>query len=154
MKTDELVTKLAEPVAKELGLELVDAEYIKEAQNMYLRVYIDKPGGVNIDDCQLMSEKLGEILDIEDPIKEAYIFEVSSPGLERVLKKDRDFEKYLGELILIKLFAPRDEKKEHQGLLKDFNKQDIYIETDEGIEIFARKDIAVAKRVYLFNGRL
>ena len=154
MKTDEMIEKLAEPLARMLSFELVDTEYVKEAQNMYLRVYIDKPGGVTIDDWQLMSEKLSAVLDREDPIKESYILEVSSPGLERVLKKDRDYEKYTGELIFVKLFAPKGEKKEYRGRLREFNKNEIYLETEDGIKTFARKDIAVAKRVYIFNGRL
>ena len=95
-KVDDIVEELAKPIADELSFELVDVEYLKEGANWYLRIFIDKPGGVTIDDCQALSERMSVILDREDPIKQSYMLEVSSPG-ERPLKKDRDFESFRGE---------------------------------------------------------
>ena len=93
-------------------MNLVDVEFLKEGANWYLRVYIDKPGGIAIDDCQAVSEQLSDKLDEVDPIKQSYILEVSSPGLERPLKKDSDFERFKGEQVEVKLFQPIERKKD------------------------------------------
>ena len=128
MKTDEKVFELVEPIIIELGFELVDVEYIKEKDEKYLRIYIEKPGGITIDDCQLTSEKLGMIIDEKNIINEPYIFEVSSPGIERVLKKDREFDRYRGDLVEIKLYKAINGQKIIMGHLKKYDKNSIYIE--------------------------
>ena len=107
-KTEELVT----PLIEQNNFELVDIEYVKEGSNWYLRVYIDKPGGINVDDCELISRALSDKLDEEDFIDDAYILEVSSPGLGRPLKKDKDFERSLGEDVEIKLYRMKDGTKD------------------------------------------
>ena len=98
MKIADTVRAIAEPVIEKLnaGIELIEVEYVKEGADWYLRLYIDKEGGVTLDDCQLVSEALNDILDETDPVKGKYIFEVSSPGIDRPLKTDRDFERYRG----------------------------------------------------------
>ena len=105
------------PITQKHGFELVDVEYVKEAGSWYLRVYIDKEGGVTIDDCQNVSRAFNEILDRENYIDDQYIFEVSSPGLTRPLKKEKDYEKSIGRMIEIKLFSPVDKSKEYSGVL-------------------------------------
>ena len=123
-KTEELVT----PLIEQNNFELVDIEYVKEGSNWYLRVYIDKPGGINVDDCELISRALSDKLDEEDFIDDAYILEVSSPGLGRPLKKDKDFERSLGEDVEIKLYRMKDGTKDYRGFLKSYNKEEIVIE--------------------------
>jgi ribosome maturation factor RimP len=115
--TEELVT----PILEELNLELVDIEYTKEGKNWFLRVYIDSPTGVDIEDCGKVSEKLSEKLDEHDPIPEAYFLEVSSPGAERPLKKEKDFYNAVGKNVHVKLYEPLDGMKVFEGELTDFN---------------------------------
>lgn len=126
-KTEELL----EPVIKEHNYDLYDVEYIKEGSNWYLRVYIDKEGGVNIDDCEIVSRFLSEELDEYDFIADSYILEVSSPGLGRKLTKDRHFEKSIGEEIEIKLYNAIDNMKEWTGTLLAYDKDDISIELED-----------------------
>lgn len=141
-KTEELVG----PLIEENKFELVDVEYVKEGSNWYLRVYIDKPGGINIDDCELISRALSDMLDEKDFISDAYILEVSSPGLGRPLKKDKDFSRSIGERIEIKLFKSIDKQKEFEGILKSFDKDNVTVETDDGTDmVFARQDIALVR---------
>ena len=109
--TEAKVLPILEPIIAEKGLELVDLEFVKEGVNWYLRVYIDKDGGVNIDDCEAVSRALEVKLDEKDPIEQAYILEVSSPGIDRPLKKDADFVKYQGEIIDVKLYKAQDGSK-------------------------------------------
>ena len=108
-------TELIQPVVEANGVELFDVDYVKEGSDWYLRVYIDKEGGVTIDDCQNVSRAFNEILDRENYIDDQYIFEVSSPGLTRPLKKEKDYEKSIGRMIEIKLFSPVDKSKEYSG---------------------------------------
>ncbi|SFA77036.1 ribosome maturation factor RimP [Lentibacillus halodurans] len=115
-----ITEKIAEPILQEKGLELVDVEYVKEGKNWFLRVFIDKEGGVDIDECGTVSEQLGERLDQADPIKGAYFLEVSSPGVERPLKSKEDFKNHLGSNVYVKLYEPIDGKKEYEGTLLDF----------------------------------
>ena len=145
-RTEELVT----PIIEENHFELVDVEYVKEGANWYLRVYADKEGGINIDDCVLISRALEAKLDEEDLIKDAYILEVSSPGLGRPLKKDRDCERNLGKAVEIKLYKPLEGCKEFEGILKDYSKDDVRIETGEREYTFSRKDIAVIRQAIEF----
>lgn len=113
--------ELVEPVLQEKGLELVDVEYVKEGKNWFLRVYIDKENGVDIDECGVVSEQLGEKLDEKDLIKGMYFLEVSSPGVERPLKSKEDFEKNVGSNVYVKLYEPINGEKEYEGLLDTFS---------------------------------
>ena len=137
--------EILEPIMKENHFELVDVEYVKEGADWYLRAYIDKPGGVDINDCEHVSRALSDALDREDFIEEAYILEVSSPGLGRALKKDKHFEKSLGEEVEVKTYKPVDGSKEFAGILKSYDDKTITIEIDN-IEIsFAKSDIALIR---------
>lgn len=140
-KTEELVT----PLIEQNNFELVDIEYVKEGSNWYLRVYIDKPGGINVDDCELISRALSDKLDEEDFIDDAYILEVSSTGLGRPLKKDKDFERSLGEDVEIKLYRMKDGTKDYRGFLKSYNKEEIVIEDNDEEITFKRSEIALVR---------
>ncbi len=140
-KTEELVT----PLIEQNNFELVDIEYVKEGSNWYLRVYIDKPGGINVDDCELISRALSDKLDEEDFIDDAYILEVSSPGLGRPLKKDKDFDRSLGEDVEIKLYRMKDGTKDYRGFLKSYNKEEIVIEDNDEEITFKRSEIALVR---------
>lgn len=120
-KVVDIVEELIQPILANQSLELVDIEYVKEGKNWFLRVYIDKEGGVDITECGLVSEQLSAKLDQLDPIKEAYFLEVSSPGVERPLKSKEDFMKYVDKQVYIKLYAPIDGEKEYEGTLKAFH---------------------------------
>lgn len=117
LKTDELVRDLTVPIVLSLGLELVDVEFVKEGSAWFLRIFIDKPGGITHDDCQAVSERIGQILDEKDPIPHAYVLEVSSPGIERPLKKREDFERFKGRKVRASTFVPVDGTKEFIGEL-------------------------------------
>ena len=127
--------KIAEDIAKDitgpLGIDIYDVEYVKEAGEFYLRIYIDKPDGVTIDDCEKVSRALSDELDKSDPIRDAYILEVSSPGLGRKLKKDRHFEKSIGEKVEVKLFEAADGSKEYTGILKSYDAESITVSDAE-----------------------
>ena len=140
-KTEELVT----PLIEQNNFELVDVEYVKQGSNWYLRVYIDKPGGINVDDCELISRALSDKLDEEDFIDDAYILEVSSPGLGRPLKKDKDFERSLGEDVEIKLYRMKDGTKDYRVFLKSYNKEEIVIEDNDEEITFKRSEIALVR---------
>ena len=130
------------PMMEEFGFELVDVEFVKEAGMYYLRAYIDKEGGINIDDCETVSRRLSDALDAQDFIPEAYILEVSSPGLGRQLKKDKDLVRENGKEVELKLFKAVDGSKEYAGILKGFDEGSITIEA-EGEELtFERTNIA------------
>ena len=140
-KTEELVT----PLIEQNNFELVDIEYVKEGSNWYLRVYIDKPDGINVDDCELISRALSDKLDEEDFIDDAYILEVSSPGLGRPLKKDKDFERSLGEDVEIKPYRMKDGTKDYRGFLKSYNKEEIVIEDNDEEITSKRSEIALVR---------
>ena len=123
------------PIVEEKGYELVDVEYVKEGSNWYLRAYVDKEGGITINDLEAVSRKLSDLLDEEDFISDAYILEVSSPGLGRPLKKDKDFDRSIGEEIEIHLYRSIDGNKQYVGVLKSYDKETITIETEDGDEI-------------------
>ncbi|MBP5310352.1 MAG: ribosome maturation factor RimP [Lachnospiraceae bacterium] len=139
-RTEELMT----PIAERLSLKIYDVEFVKEGQDYYLRVYIDKEGGVTIDDCEAASRALSDELDKEDFISEAYILEVSSPGLGRTLKKERHFLNSLGEEVEIKTFKPVDGLKEFTGILTDYRDGTAIIETEAGEMSFKADMIAKA----------
>ena len=137
-KTEQLIT----PILDRLGYDLWDVEYVKEGSDYYLRAYIDKEGGITIDDCVEVSRALSDELDREDFIEDAYILEVSSPGLGRVLKKDKDFIRSIGREVELKTYKPIDGTKEFKGKLKSFDKEKITIEEDGAVRDFARTDVA------------
>jgi ribosome maturation factor RimP len=118
-KVVNVVENLAKPIIEELGLELVDIEYVREGADWYLRIYIDKDGGVTLDDCESVSRPLSKKLDEVDPIPQAYLLEVSSPGVERPFKKDRDFEKAIGENVKIKFYKAINGKKQLKVYLRN-----------------------------------
>lgn len=126
-KTEQLV----EPLVRKNNFELVDVEYVKEGGNWFLRVFIDKEGGISVDDCELVSRALSDLLDEKDFIPDSYVLEVSSPGLGRQLKKDKDFDRSMGEEVEIKLYKPIDKQKELVGYLKGYNSEAITIELDD-----------------------
>ncbi len=141
-KTEELL----EPIVAEAGFELVDVEYVKEAGTWYLRAYIDKPGGITVDDCEMISRKFSDILDEKDYIEDSYIFEVSSPGLGRPLKKEKDFQRSLGEDVEIRTYRPIEGQKEFEGVLKAFDKNTVTIAYEDGTEqVFQRNEIALIR---------
>ena len=146
-KTEELV----QPLVNKNKFELVDVEYVKEAGTNYLRVYIDKEGGITIDDCETISRALSDLLDEKDYIDEAYILEVSSPGLGRPLKKDKDFARSIGEEVDVKLFKPIEKQKEFSGILESYNDTEVTIRLDEETVMnFNRKDIALIRLAFDF----
>ncbi len=148
MKIKEIVEKTekyAAEITERLSLELVEAEYVKEGSDRFLRVYIDKDGGVGINDCEKVSRELEAILDREDFIDEAYTLEVSSPGLDRVLKKDFEYIKYKGRQVIIKLYKPVEKTKEFQGELVGLKDGSVTIITDGGEMSFKRDEIALCR---------
>ena len=143
--------KLLEPILTANHFELYDVEYVKEGGNWYLRAYIDKENGINVDDCVLVSRALSESLDQHDFIEDAYILEVSSPGLGRQLKRDKHFEKSIGEEVEIKLYKPVNKKKEFVGLLTAFDQNKITIEHEDGTSMeIPRTDIALVRLTFDF----
>ena len=138
------------PVLAEHNFELWDVEYVKEAGTWYLRAYIDKEGGITVDDCEVISRILSDWLDQTDFIEDSYILEVSSPGLGRPLKKERDFERSLGEEVEIRLYKAQNKQKEFTGILKAYDKETVTIETAEGELVFERPDIALIRLAFDF----
>lgn len=142
--------RLLAPIAERFGVEIYDIEYVKEGSDWYLRVYIDKPEGINIDDCERVSRALSDELDKEDFVADAYILEVSSPGLGRTLKKDKHLAKSIGEEVEIKTYKPIDGRKEFQGILKAFDAETITIETETEEKFFARNEVALVRLAFHF----
>jgi len=149
--TEGKVRNLLTQVIEETGVELVDIEFAKEGQNWYLRIYIDKNDGITIDDCEKTSRIAEKILDEKDIIEQAYILEVSSPGIDRPIKKDEDFEKFAGEIVDIKLYKAINKQKEFQGALKGLEGSIVKIVEENSEELsFERKDIASIRLAVLF----
>ncbi len=138
------------PIAEANGVEIYDVEYVKEGADWYLRAYIDKEDGVNINDCENVSRALSDALDKEDFIEDAYILEVSSPGLGRTLKKDKHLEKSLGEQVEIKTYKPIEKCKEFEGELKAYDADTITVETENGEMVFAKSDVALIRLAFDF----
>lgn len=138
---EEFVSSVVEGIIAGTNLELVDVDYVRE-RDWYLRVYLDKPGGVDLDDCQMVSEKLSAVLDEKDPIAENYLLEVSSPGLDRVLKKDKDFIRYNGSDVDIQLFKPINGSKQYTGVLQGYSDTTIEFLINGESETFERTAIA------------
>ena len=144
-KIENKVEDLVTPKIEKLGYEVYDVEYVKEGKNYFLRIYIDNPKGIDLNDCEKVNNEIMDLLDEADYIKEQYFLEISSPGIEKILRKDKHLKNNIGTEINIKLFK-KDEngKKEHQGILKDFNEDYIII---DNINI-ERKNIAQIKTIY------
>ena len=148
---EQKTEKLLMPIMEANGFELVDVEYVKEAGNWYLRAYIDKPGGITVDDCEVVNRELGDLLERDDFIDDSYILEVSSPGLGRPLKKERDFIRSKGEEVEIRTYRMVDRQKEFRGVLKAWDKDTVTIETEDGQEqIFDRDNIALIRLAFDF----
>ena len=147
-KIEEKVEQLVKDPIEKLGYSLYDVEYVKEGPEYYLRIYIDKESGIDLNDCEKVSNEINEILDKADYIKEQYYLEVSSPGIERKLTKDKHLEQNISKNVEIKLLKKDNNgKKEYTGKLKAFNQEEIIIETDKEIAI-ERKNIAQIKTIY------
>ena len=145
-KIEAMLEKLAAPVCDEYGVYIYDTEYKKEGSSYFLRLYIDKEGGVTIEDCENVSRGINPLLDEHDFVKEAYIFEVSSPGIDRLLSRPWHYEKVIGEDVTVKLFAPIDSKKELTGVLVSCDEDSFVINAD-GKEITIEKTKAAQTRL-------
>ncbi len=146
-KTEDILN----PIVDEYGFELVDVEYVKEGSTWYLRAYIDKPDGISIDDCEAVSRRLSDILDEKDYIDEAYILEVSSPGLGRPLKKEKDYKRSLGKEVEIRTYRMIEKQKEFTGILKEYDETTVTIEDDGGnVRTFEKADIALIRLAFDF----
>ena len=146
-KTEELV----QPLIDANHFELVDVEWVKEGANWYLRVFIDKEGGITVDDCELVSRAFEETLDREDYISENYIFEVSSPGLDRPLKKEKDFARSIGKDVELKLYKAINKEKEFVGVLAAYDEETVTLEMDDAsLMTFDRADIAIIRLAFFF----
>lgn len=141
MKTERLVR----PIAEANGVSIYDVEYVKEGSDYYLRVYIDRPEGVNIRDCENVSRSLSDELDREEFIPDAYILEVSSPGLGRTLKKDKHLQASIGQDVEIKLFKPIDKCREFSGVLDGFDAEQVTVRNGDTVMTLKRADIAVIR---------
>lgn len=145
---EERVEGLLKPIIENIGYKLYDVEYAKEAKNYFLRIFIDKEkGSIDLEDCEKVNDAITDILDEADYIKEQYFLEVSSPGIERVIRKDSQLQDNIGTNIEINLFKPINGSKKFQGILKEFNNEEIIIENEDVINI-PRKNISLIKTVY------
>lgn len=142
---EEKTVKMLEPILSEYGVELYDVEYVNEAGEWYLRAYIDKEGGVTINDCEAVSRALSDALDVDDFIEDAYYLEVSSPGLGRTLKKDSHLLKSIGDEVELKTYKPINKQKEFLGILKAFDALTVTLEINKKEVSFNRSDIASIK---------
>lgn len=146
---EEKVEKLLEPIIESIGYELYDVEYAKEGKNYFLRIFIDNEKGIDLNDCEKVNDAITDILDEENYIKEQYFLEVSSPGIERVLRKNKHLQQNIGKLINVKLFKKDDDnKKEYIGELKEFDDAKIVIEQEEKNIKIERKNISQIKTIY------
>ena len=146
-RTEELIT----PILDRMNFELVDVEYVKEGGTWYLRAYIDKEGGITVNDCEAVAREMNEILDREDFVEDSYVFEVSSPGLGRPLKKEKDFARSLGEEVEVRTYRAIDRQKEFIGILKDYDKDTVTIEYEDGETMtFDKADIALIRLAFDF----
>ena len=141
---------LVSPIVEKYGFELVDVEYVKEGSSFYLRAYIDKPGGITVDDCETVSREFSDKLDEEDFIEEAYIMEVSSPGLGRPLKKEKDFKRSIGKEVEIRTYRPIDREKEFYGVLKAYDENSVTIDCEEEERTFQKAEIALIRLAFDF----
>lgn len=129
----QAIEDLADPVIRAQGLELVDIEYKKEGKNWFLRLFIDKEGGVNVEDCKTVSKMIEDMIEVEDLIKAQYILEVSSPGLERPLKKEADFLRYRGKMIQVSTYSPIDSRKKFKGVIENYENETLFLKSEDQI---------------------
>ena len=146
MKITEQVASFAQPIVEANGCSLWDVEYVREGSERFLRLYIDKDGGVNINDCEAIARAVDPILDEKDPIPESYHFEVCSAGLERPLKRPGDFEKFMGSPILVKLYRPRNGLKEIPGILRGYEEGKVTVEAGKETITFEKSEVALVRR--------
>lgn len=146
-RTEQLIL----PILNEKQFELVDVEYVKEAGDWYLRAYIDKPGGITIDDCEAVSRKLSDLLDEADFIPDAYILEVSSPGLTRPLKNDRDYDMNIGKPVEIKLFKAVSGRKEITADLVSYDKDTVTVSEDGNEIVLEKKNISLIRQAFIWE---
>lgn len=144
-KVTDLVAQLAQPLAEAAGCSLWDVEYVKEAGTWYLRIYIDKETGVSIDDCEAVSRPLSDALDEADPIEGSYTLEVSSAGADRVLKKPEHFEQFMNSEVEVKLYRPREGRKEFVGLLRGYEDGGVTLEVGNETQSFTKQEIALVR---------
>ncbi len=142
MKVTERVAQFAEPVVQQFGCSLWDVEYVREGGEWYLRLYIDKEGGVNITDCEAISRAIDPILDEEDPISESYTFEVCSAGLERTLKRPSDFEQFMGSAVCVRLYVPKEGSREFVGKLLGYEDGAVTIAVGTKEVQFTKSEVA------------
>lgn len=148
---EEKTERLIVPILEKNRFELVDVEYVKEGGIWYLRAYIDKPGGITVDDCELVSREMNEILDREDYIDDSYIFEVSSPGLLRPLKKEKDYIRNMGKPVEIRTYRAVGHRKEFYGILKAYDDESVTITDEENKDtVFLKSDIALIRQSFDF----
>ena len=145
MKITEKVTQMALPIVEAHGCTLWDVEYVREGSEYFLRLYLDKDGGVDINDCEAISRAMDPILDEEDPIPESYHFEVCSAGLERPLKRPSDFERFMGEPIMVKLYRPRNGLKEIPGILRGYENGCVTMEAGKETITFQKSEVALVR---------
>lgn len=146
---EERVENLLQKKIEELGYKLYDVQYVKEGQNYFLRVYIEKENGsIDLNDCEKVNDGINDLLDTADYIKEQYFLEVSSPGIERILKKDKHLKDNIGAKVQIKLFKPVNGKKQYEGILKNFNESNIEIETASATLEIERQNIGQIKTIF------
>ena len=144
-KITELVRELSEPVVKEQGCSLWDVEYVREAGQWYLRLFIDKDGGVDILDCEAISRRVSDLLDEADPIESSYVLEVGSAGLERPLKRASDFERFMGSAVTLKTYQPRDGTKEFAGTLSAYDNGAVELSVNGNPMRFEKSEIALVR---------
>ena len=145
MKITDQVAAFAQPIVEAHGCQLWDVEYVREGSERYLRVFIDKDGGVDIEDCEKIHRALDPILDEKDPIAESYHFEVSSAGLERALKRPGDFEQFMGSPVLVKLYRPRNGLKEIPGTLRGYEDGKVTVEAGKETITFEKSQVALVR---------
>ena len=148
---EEKVENLIKNKVENLGYELYDVQYAKEGKDYYLRIFIDKETGIDLNDCEKVSDTINPILDTADYIKEMYFLEVSSPGIERVLRKEKHLERAIGKEIEIRLFKPKKKKKELVGILEKYDENTIYLKIEEEPTQIERKNISLMKLKYNWN---
>ena len=145
MKITDIVAQFAEPIVVAHGCSLWDVEYVREGSERYLRLYLDKDGGVDITDCEKISRAMDPILDEKDPIAESYIFEVCSAGLERALKRPADFERFMGSAVTVKLYRPRNGMKEIPGVLRGYEDGRVTVDAGKETITFEKSEVALVR---------
>ena len=146
-RTEELIT----PILDRMNFELFDVEYVKEGGTWYLRAYIDKEGGITVNDCEAVAREMNEILDREDFVEDSYVFEVSSPGLGRPLKKEKDYIRSMGKEVEIRTYRAINREKEFYGILSAYDENTVTIKTEDGTEMtFEKSDIALIRLAFDF----